>query len=131
MYRWHFVKTVDCKTSVSVNAWVDLPCDRESRVKESLVKLLLWPFISHEGEIKSHRRNVHPNVQGSHYNIPWLNPTETQLSFCSCVNYVLEAVTEASALKNNIELTEEDLINSLTSEDVLNSVLKQFKRQNK
>ncbi|XP_076455588.1 uncharacterized protein LOC143290165 isoform X2 [Babylonia areolata] len=80
---WHYVTCTE--TAVSINTWVEVPEDRESRVQESVTRLLassLIPYLSH--------------AVGSDVEDFWVNPTE-ELEEAGCnVQYLKVALTSVT-----------------------------------
>ncbi|XP_054714960.1 HSPB1-associated protein 1-like [Uloborus diversus] len=73
---WHFVESLD--TTISINAWLKLDSDRESRLEESVIRILMNNFISMyepEGEC-------------------WLNLKEELLSTDKTIDYMTSALEE-------------------------------------
>ncbi|XP_041458017.1 HSPB1-associated protein 1-like isoform X2 [Lytechinus variegatus] len=61
---WHFVESLD--TSISINCWIDLESDHESRLDEAICRTLVCGLMSVEGHDEENEES-----QGQ-----WLNPTE-------------------------------------------------------
>ncbi|KAL8593411.1 hypothetical protein ACOMHN_060294 [Nucella lapillus] len=80
---WHYVTCMD--TAISINTWVELPEDGESRAHEAVTRLLassLIPYLS--------------QTAGPHLEDFWINPTE-ELEEAACnVGYLKAALSSVA-----------------------------------
>ena len=81
---WHLARNLD--TSVSINTWIDLPCDSLDRLKESIVRLLVCGVKNNES---SHK---------------WKNPGEELSTFKENVSLLEQSLSSLNY--KNVPLTE-------------------------
>lgn len=86
---WHYVENLEL--SVSINLWYEMENDADSRLKESITRLLIGSFS-------------HVSTSSD---FPWINPNEDPLSVKSVDNglrYLRQSLEEVSDLRTNCEI---------------------------